>query len=160
LQQCTYVFIIIFKLILLNYYHRSRRGISLSVPSNLSPSALHQLLSSNPDPDHDPESGGGDDSLLREVKILRNEVNELREKYGELKGKLESLPDLINRDLNRFKDDFTNSLNNSLVQRFAEADRNIVQRFDSLRSDLVTAMQNMQVSINQVYNDVHNNPSS
>ncbi len=81
---------------------------------------------------------------------MRNEVNELREKYGELKGKLDSLPDLFNRDLNRFKDE----LNNSLVQRFAEVDRNI----NSLRSEIVPIMQNVQVSINQAYNNVHNNP--
>ncbi len=123
----------------------------MGLPSNLSPSTLQQILSSNGElHDHDPGSEGGDNGLLKEVRILRNEVNELREKYGELKGKLDSLPELINRDLNRFKDE----LNNSLVQRFAEVDRNI----NSLRSEMVPIMQNMQVSINKVYNNVHNNP--
>ena len=136
------------------------------MPSNLSPSALQQLLSSNGElHDHVPESEGGDNSLLKEIRILRNEVNELREKYGELKGKFDSLLDLFNRDLNRFKDE----LNNSLVQQFAisnqEVDRKITSSANSLwseinsfRSEVASAMQNMQDAISQVYNIVHNNP--
>ena len=138
------------------------------------------------------------DGLLREVRVLRNEVNELREKCGELKGKYElrekygelkgksASIDCLQHELTI---SFTNSLDQrflevdrniaqrfakvdrNIAQRFAEADKNIAQRFaevdtrftevntniNSLRSDLVAIMKNMQVSIKHIYDVTHLN---
>jgi len=89
-----------------------------------------------------------DDALLREV-------NELLEKLA----------------LKRLQNYLTISFTNSLDQRFLEVDRNIAQRFaevdtrftevntniNSLRSDLVAIMKNMQVSIKHIYDVTHLN---
>ncbi len=88
---------------------------------------IHQLLGGNIDPDSEPEGDGDDGSTNNEIRVLRKEVNELREKFGELKGRVESLPELIQRDLKVFKDDLTRDLSYSLGKRFGEIDQKMIE---------------------------------
>jgi len=140
----------------------------LALPANTdrhNQRAIHQLLSGNIDPDSEPEGDGGDDgSANSEVRILRKEVNELREKFGQLKGRVDSLPEVIQRDLKMFKDDLIRELSYSLGQRFGQIDQNILdmdKKMVEMDSDikalgvavapLVQNIQNMQISINQYF---------
>jgi SMC interacting uncharacterized protein involved in chromosome segregation len=140
----------------------------VALPANTdrqSQRAIHQLLGGNIDPDSEPEGDGGDDgSANSEVRILRKEVNELREKFGHLKGRIDSLPEVIQRDLKMFKDDLIRDLSYSLGQRFGQIDQNILdmdKKVVEMDSDikalgvavapLVQNIQNMQISINQYF---------
>ncbi len=140
----------------------------MALPANTdrqSQRAIHQLLGGNIDPDSEPEGDGGDDgSANSEVRILRKEVNELREKFGHLKGRIDSLPEVIQRDLKMFKDDLIRDLSYSLGQRFGQIDQNILdmdKKVVEMDSDikalgvavapLVQNIQNMQISINQYF---------
>jgi hypothetical protein len=53
-------------------------------------------------------------------------VNELREKFGQLKGRVDSLPEVIQRDLKMFKADLIRDLSYSLGQRFGQIDQKIL----------------------------------
>jgi hypothetical protein len=90
----------------------------LAIPANVDHQrAIQQILGGNIDPESEPEGGGGDGSSNSKIRILRKEVNELREKFGHLKGTVDSLPEVIQRDLKMFKDDLIRELSCSLGQR-------------------------------------------
>jgi hypothetical protein len=57
---------------------------------------------------------------------LRKEVDELREKLDQLKGRVDSLPEVIQRDLKMFKADLIRDLSYSLGQRFGQIDQKIL----------------------------------
>ncbi len=127
---------------------------------------IHQLLGGNIDPDSEPEGDGDDGSTNNEIRVLRKEVNELREKFGELKGRVESLPELIQRDLKNFKDDLTRDLSYSLGKRFGEIDQKMIEMDADIKAlgaavaPLVQNIQNMQISMHQYFTDQTHNTST
>jgi hypothetical protein len=127
----------------------SRRAITLAVSANADcKTTIQQLLGDNIDPDSEPEGDGDHGSTTREIRVLWKEVNELREKFGELKGRVESLPEVMGRDLKNFTDKLTRDLSYSLRQIFTEIDQKIVQMVADIKAlivEVVLLVQNIQI---------------
>jgi predicted nucleic acid-binding Zn-ribbon protein len=127
----------------------------MAIPRNVESQRAFQMYSGNTDPDSEPEADGDEVNTNSEIRILRKEVNELREKYGQLKGKIDSLPEVMQRDLKSLGDNLTRDLNHALSQRFGQIDQKIAgmdSDIKALREEvapLVHNIQNLQISISQ-----------
>ncbi len=91
------------------------RRITLAISANADcQTTIQQLLGGNIDPDSEPD--GDHESTNREIRVLLKEVNKVREKFDELKGRVKLLPEAMERDLKIFTNELTRDLSYSLKQ--------------------------------------------